>query len=187
MGAAELSRRRALGLAAAGAAGTAVAVAGPARPTGGAAGAEAPPEPVGPPVVPAEVEGGSPGALEVAPLDPSASVPPEAVVPVGFPAGVHPQAGDHVTVHAAGGEAVPLCSWGDAVPVALPGGGFRLGERTTTAEVEPALRGALARHAATGQVASVCLLDASGAEHQVLAVRDAVATARTATAPAGPR
>jgi hypothetical protein len=174
-----LSRRRALGLAAgAGAA----AVAAPVI-TAAPLGAEAGRSP-GYLAVPARVLATDGEAVAAEAIDEAqAPAEPWAAVPVaGFPWGLLPREGDHVSVTDGfqGLElaAVPLCSWVEGVPAASAGGYAVAGRQTVAAEDilgDPA--GALADASTQGRVVAVCLADSDLADALVLQVRTPAAPA----------
>jgi hypothetical protein len=183
-----------LGMAAAGAATTTVALAGPGL--SAAAGAAAPPRAAvgsqrsaGFLAVPARVTAVSGSTIDAEALDPEEEPEePWAAVPVAlFPWDLVPRVGDHVTVtDAVDGlplAAVPLCAWVDGTPTASASGGYVVAGRATVPANRIAAEPAGVLAAAEGARAiTVCLADTELEEALVFQAR----TALTATQPATP-
>lgn len=175
-----LTRRRALGLALG--AGAAAALAGSGTIVGGTpAGGEAGRAP-GLLAVPARVTGSSSGTVAAEALDPAQEpAEPWAAVPVaGFPWGLVPRVGDHITVtdnvEGMALAAIPLCSWLTGVPTSAQGGYVIDGRQTVpVAAIAGDPRSALADAASTGRAVSVALVDTDLEASLVLQVRDPAA------------
>lgn len=171
-----LTRRRALGLALG--AGAAAALAGSGTVVGGSpAGGEAG-RASGLLAVPARVTASSAGTVGAEALDPADEpTEPWTAVPVtGFPWGLAPRSGDHVTVTDSVVDmalaAVPLCSWVTGVATVVQGAYQIAGRRTVpTGEVAGPPGTALANAASAGRTVEVALLDTDLTGSLVLQVR----------------
>lgn len=186
-----LSRRRMLGMTAAGAATAAAVVTLPSAASGSDPAAGPDPGTVGQPVdplgVPSVIVSRSGDGATLQALDAADAAAAAGVVPlVGFPADVEPRPGDHVTVSdgvdGLARAAVPLCHWHEGIPVADPPGRYTVAGYTTppVEEIGPRTRSVLDEGHRLGVTVLACLLDTSNDDALVLEVR----TVRSAPATA---
>lgn len=173
----KVSRRKVLGMAAAGTATTAVALVGvgssSASPSSGQEGKRSSTLRT----TPARVEEVVGETVRVTPL--ATTTAKWGFVPLaGFPWDLAPRPGDHVTIAegAKGGSprAVPLCAWVDSIPSRRSAGHFVLNGKPTTssADIPPEPRGRLDRAAQNRSGVSTCLLATDLPQAQVLQVRE---------------
>ncbi len=174
----KLSRRKVLGMAAAGTATSAVAFAGVGLPTASPSSGQEGKRSGALRTTPARVEEVSGTTVRVTALTTAPSSDSWGFIPVvGFPWDLAPRPGDHVTVtEGAKGRsrhAAPLCSWVNSIPSRRDDSFVLNGKPTTPAAAIPTEpRGRLDRAAQSRRGVSTCLLTTDLAEAQVLQVRE---------------